>query len=997
MALPTGLLYRPTSDVGAAHSSSKRKADARRQRADRADGIATDAAGAESLWRGYGWPSVEVATAAVLAVVLVVGLREAVSASVALGWWTALTGISAARLGLARLYRPRRDAEARREVPGQGYVVAVCLAGLAWGACATALLAATPAPGQGVVVLALAALLVVAAASLAAEPRALAGHLVGAGLPLMLWLGAQGEVRLGALAAVTALFLAAVWVAARRSRDAAAASPPTHSPVAIALKKRQAADGPAAADNVGRERAERTLAWEKQVLEMVAAHAGLTETLDAVNRGVETQFPDTRSSILLIDDDERGLVVASAPSLPAEFVSELGTMSLGPGASCYAAAVRRRKAIVAQDIAADPLWESHRDVALRHGIQACWTVPIYSPRQHALGVCAVYSGERRKPRAGERRFMERITYLAGIAIDRVRAQRALRCSELRFRDFAETAADWFWETDAQTRYTYLSGRYQQITGMACAEALGRTPVEVLAKGGVAAVGAAKIEQFMAARRPFEDCLVERPGPEGAVRALRMSGKPIFDEQGCFSGYRGSGRDASRAHVAAETLAYRANHDALTGAVNRHVFEQRLERAVRSARDYGREHVVCYIDLDRLKLVNDTLGHKAGDEVLRQVAGWLSTRVRARDTLARLGGDEFALLLENCPASKGVEIAERLVDTLPSQSFAWERHTFDIGLSIGVVPFGPEARSAVEVLALADAACYGAKRQGGGRVNLQRVEADDTDGGETDGGEGGTVAAIDVAVLARQNRLLLYAQPIRSLRPDADGVEWYEVLLKVADRQGRLLSTRAFIRAAEQQQRIVAIDRWVIRTVLQSYAARVATLPLVRFSINISGASLSDRSLMDYLGRQLARQGIAPGAICFEITETAAIRNLADAARSIAEFKKLGCRFALDDFGTGLSSFAYLKHLPVDYLKIDGSFVRDISAEAAQGSIAAAIHQMSRTLGLKTVAEWADSEAVVARLRELGVDYAQGAAVGEAVALDALTQYLDGDMRAAARG
>jgi diguanylate cyclase (GGDEF)-like protein/PAS domain S-box-containing protein len=423
------------------------------------------------------------------------------------------------------------------------------------------------------------------------------------------------------------------------------------------------------------------------------------------------------------------------------------------------------------------------------------------------------------------------------------------------------------------------------------------------------------------------------------------------------------------------LEYDATHDALTGLINRTEFERRLDRAMTSAHQYGGRHVLCYLDLDQFKVVNDTAGHTAGDELLRQINMILSGMFRERDTLARIGGDEFGLLLENCPLERAQLIAQTVVSAVREYRFCWEGCIYQIGVSIGLASITAETESTAQLLTQADVACYIAKEKGRNRAHLYQRE--DT---ETVQRHGEILGAAGLRDALEQGQFRLHYQPIVSLQtPDFRPVR-YEVLLRVAykshpEENSELVLPAAFIPAAERYGLMGAIDRWVIQAAFREYASGIGQTG-ARIAINLSGNSLSDETLLDFIEAQFAEHAFPPEMACFEITETAAIQSLRQATELMTALKRHGSQFALDDFGSGLSSFRYLKTLPVDYLKIDGSFVKDMVENANDDALVAAINQMSHTLGLQTIAEYTHSRAIVERLRELGVDYAQGYYFGQ---------------------
>lgn len=426
-------------------------------------------------------------------------------------------------------------------------------------------------------------------------------------------------------------------------------------------------------------------------------------------------------------------------------------------------------------------------------------------------------------------------------------------------------------------------------------------------------------------------------------------------------------DITEAHRLSEKLSYQASHDSLTGLVNRREFEQRLERVLRSAQAEETKHALCYLDLDQFKVINDICGHIAGDELLRQLSQLLAGKVRKRDTLARLGGDEFGVLMEHCSLQQAERVATALKKAIQDFRFVWEEKIFSIGVSIGLVPIVEANESVTSVLSMADAACYAAKDAGRNRIHVYR-------GADIDFArrhrEMQLVSRINQAL--DQDHFHLAFQPIALVTESGDQREHYELLLRMEDEAGRIVPPSAFLAAAERYSLSAKLDRWVIGTAFRWLTRHPRHLEcLYLCSINLSGLSLGDKEFLKFIVQELDATKIPPEKVCFEITETAAIANLENATRFIKALKEKGCRFALDDFGSGLSSFAYLKNLPVDFLKIDGVFVRDIVDDPIAFAMVRSINEIGRVMGKRTIAEFVENDAILEKLREIGVDYAQG--------------------------
>ena len=451
--------------------------------------------------------------------------------------------------------------------------------------------------------------------------------------------------------------------------------------------------------------------------------------------------------------------------------------------------------------------------------------------------------------------------------------------------------------------------------------------------------------------------------DGTTIAIDDSAAPIHDRQGAVVGGVLVFRDVTIARSMEQRMTWAATHDTLTGLVNRREFESRVDVALASARSSARHHVLLYMDLDQFKVVNDTAGHAAGDGLLKQIALLLQDKLRASDTLARLGGDEFGVLLDGCPLDRAELIAADLLAAVKDFRFNWEGKVFTVGISIGVVAIDSDSVSRTEIFGAADASCYAAKERGRNRVFVfHHADADIVERRRDMDWAGRLGRALD------ENRFVLYYQPYRTLAAGDPGAKHVEILLRLIDEDGSVVLPGSFLPAAERYNAMPAIDHWVIRTAFSRYKDLVA--PLI-CAINLSGTSLNSEGLLEFIRAQARIHALPRGVVCFEITETAAINNLRRATQFIKDVKALGFYFALDDFGSGSSSFGHLKNLPVDYLKIDGGFVQDIAVDPLDRAMTETINLVGHIMGLKTVAEFAETEAVIGELKAMGVDFAQG--------------------------
>ena len=440
------------------------------------------------------------------------------------------------------------------------------------------------------------------------------------------------------------------------------------------------------------------------------------------------------------------------------------------------------------------------------------------------------------------------------------------------------------------------------------------------------------------------------------------------------------KDSSETNRLTQEISHQASHDSLTGLLNRQEFELRLEGAISSAATHDVQHVLCYLDLNQFKIINAQAGHTAGDIVLKQAADHMKQHMRSIDIFARLGGDEFALLLVNTTTEQAKTLAQNLINTIRNSTFKWRDQHFEIGISVGLIAIDKHSQDPAHMLTRAELACFTAKDHGRNKLHIHKKEDDELTRRHTE-----MMRAAGVTGALQEDRFRIYCQPIVALSPKHNESLHYELLIRLTDPQGDLIMPASFIPAAERYGLMTSLDRWMISTAFNRYNDTFGEHSGVQIAINLSGNSLNDDSLLDFIKSEITRTAIEPTNVCFEITETAAISNLDQVSQLILELKRIGCRFALDDFGSGLSSFTYLKNLPVDYLKIDGSFVHDMIDDSIDHAMVEAINQVGHIMGIGTIAECAESEEVVNMLRQLGVDYAQGYAMGAPVPIEGLKQ------------
>ncbi len=543
--------------------------------------------------------------------------------------------------------------------------------------------------------------------------------------------------------------------------------------------------------------------------------------------------------------------------------------------------------------------------------------------------------------------------------------------KLQARTTLESIGEGVITTDTSGVIDYMNEAAEQLTGTMRSSGLGKRLTDL-----IALVDEVDRESL---GDPVQKCLNERRRINLGRRALLMSkqgdkersieltASPIRGPGGNVAGCVIIFHDVTEVRGLARQMSYQASHDALTGLVNRAEFERRLESSLESARGEDVGHVICYLDLDRFKVVNDSSGHLAGDNLLREIAALLKEKVRDSDTVARLGGDEFGLLLVGCPLDKARQIADDVCQAVADYRFVWHDQIFDIGVSIGLVEIGHESGSAEIVLSAADSACYVAKQQGRGRVHVYSARD------EVVARQRGEIQWLQRLQRAlKENEFELFVQPIIAVAGRVDDGPALEVLLRMQDESGTSISASQFLDSAERYQLMSHIDRWVVQATLTALASGVLRLPDNRScGINLSGQTLGDDDFLEFVVDALDHTGVEPSQLCFEVAESAVVNNIDHAHRFISVLHGMGCRFALDDFGGGIGSFSNLKHLAVDYLKIDGAYTRDIEHDSVNRAMVGAMIKLARTLDFQVVAEQVEDQASFQAVRQLGVDFVQG--------------------------
>ena len=586
-----------------------------------------------------------------------------------------------------------------------------------------------------------------------------------------------------------------------------------------------------------------------------------------------------------------------------------------------------------------------------------------------------YTDERTLERAKEvepfgyilKPFKERELYTTiDIALYKNSIDKKLRKQERLFSAILHSINDAIIATDMELAVSFINPAAEEIIGMDEASARGKRVADLLSVSG----NRAPKDLFDTPRegeRPV--FFVDAALTNASGRSIIADGSitRIHQQQNSTDGFVVTIRDITEIKRLSETISYQASHDILTGLSNREEFSYKLNEILRTIKNSNQRQVLLVIDVDRFKAVNDACGALAGDELLRQVASHIQANISRRDISARIGGDEFAIILRDCEIENGISVAHRLQEAVEARKFVWQNGVFPVSLSVGAIPLTQDSEDTHSVLAAADDACHLSKEEGGNRISVFSPEDSKY---RKRRGDMEWIAKINRAV--DENRFVLYHQPIVPLDSSSGLEAKAEVLIRLVNEDGSISSPGDFIPAAERYNLMPIIDRWVVKNSVRAYRTlldRGAMIAKGIISINLSGPSILDEGLIDIIMEEVKACDVDPTRICFEITETAAIQNLPYASRFMKKMKDQGFTFALDDFGSGFSSFGYLRNLPVDYLKIDGSFVQSIDESLISYAMVESINSVGHVMGIKTIAEFVKSAEIKKRLQEIGVDYA----------------------------
>ncbi|HVL00595.1 MAG TPA: EAL domain-containing protein, partial [Dongiaceae bacterium] len=723
---------------------------------------------------------------------------------------------------------------------------------------------------------------------------------------------------------------------------------------------------------------------EKRLLERMTSGARVGEVLQLAAELLCVRFRDGGCAILLLDESDVNTVLAAQVGVSSPLVEFMAGIKVGPRAVGAAAAIYFNTQLVVDDIQQYADWRPYLGLLRHTGLQACWAHPIRNRHGSVLGAIALHFTFRCFPSIEEGEYLDRVSRLVGIAVEQDATRTVLQNSEQRYRELYHSNPAMFFSLDG-------SSVIRSVNQFG-AEHLGYSPAELVGKDYNVL-----IEEF--SRDSLREALrqaIESPGKVQVFEARKQcaDGRWLWVRDSLRSMGTQQGRtevlvvaeDITDIRELSDRLAYQAAHDPLTGLINRRKFEAELVSAIYEANSRNLSHALCYLDLDLFKVINDTCGHAAGDELLRQLGRLLEDAVAGQGLIARLGGDEFGLLIRDCEMEAVLQLAANVRDSIAEHQFVWERRPYHVGVSIGVVRIGQETSNLTTLMSAADSACYAAKEGGRNRIHVYRQDDKEL---EQRRGEMQWVTRIPRGI--RENRFALAVQEIYATSTTLGQERHVELLLRYRRQDGQWIAPGMFLPAAERYNMATMLDRWVfvqLATLLQQHPELVEQGWV--FNVNLSGQSVTNDEFLHFIIDRTRELNLPTRGICFEITETSAITNLSRAQHFIASLKALGCRFALDDFGSGLSTFGYLKGLPVDYIKIDGQFIRDIEKDAIDFAIVKSINEVGHVLGKQTIAECVENGEIVRMLTGIGVDWMQGFQLAMPLMLDAWLQQISAE-------
>lgn len=708
-----------------------------------------------------------------------------------------------------------------------------------------------------------------------------------------------------------------------------------------------------------RQQGEKLLALQNTVLGAIARDTPLADCLNLITEQFEELSPaGAMATVMIVNPEKQVLELRAGPSLTQEVAEALVIFPIGENEGSCGTAVHRGEMVVCPDIACNIEWQKYRNFAKQHGLGACWSMPIKSRTGKVLGSFALTHPEARKPGEQNVQHLTTAATLCAMAIEQDNVNAALR----RLSLVVEQAPSGVLMANLEGRVIYANERASDIFGKSLDD-IRNTTLSALFTADLSSESFGEVwSQLLAGKESRESLRLTHP--DGTEIWTQCYFAPVSHHSKNTEHLVAIIDDVSDLQKSSQQLAYQASHDALTELFNRAEFDRRLAQMVGNARANAETHSLCFIDLDRFKSINDTEGHNAGDALLRQLSLLMREQVRRGDILARFGGDEFAILFEHCDLAKATENTETLRQKITEYPFVWNGRSYHIGLSAGLVEITTNSPEPQELLRQVDAACYSAKEQGRNRIQVYQ-------GGPTDIAQRDSDVywASQLREALTNNQLVLFQQRIQAFEPETPAS--IEILVRMRDDKGDLVPPGRFLPAAEKYGVMPELDAWVLQNVLRHFTKHPEQLAKLNYcAINLSGQSLT-AEFAARIERWLAQHPAVAERLCLEITETAAIANLNQAQNFIHKLAEKGVRFALDDFGSGLSSFAYLKNLPVDILKIDGQFVRDINEDPIDYAMVKAINAVGKVMGKYTVAEFVENQATVDDLRHIGVDALQG--------------------------